>query len=97
MRLDLDVTASLAEQLEKEIVDGERAVTRVMQRAAKLLKDSWRQDVEGAGLGGRLAKTIRGDAFPRGGASLNAAALVYTKAPVIIDAHETGPLIRSKD
>jgi hypothetical protein len=30
------------------------------------------------------------------GTSLNAAALVWSKAPVIVGAHDTGPLIRSK-
>ncbi|MDF1621794.1 DUF6441 family protein, partial [Pseudothioclava nitratireducens] len=34
---------------------------------------------------------------PRSGESLNAAALVWSKAPVIVGAHDTGPLIRSKD
>jgi hypothetical protein len=35
--------------------------------------------------------------FPRSGESLDAAALVWSKAPVIVSAHDTGPLIHSKD
>ena len=35
--------------------------------------------------------------FPKAGASLNAAAVVWSKAPVIVGAHDAGPLIRSKN
>ena len=35
--------------------------------------------------------------YPKGGESLNAAALVWSNAPVIVGAHDTGPLIRSKN
>ena len=35
--------------------------------------------------------------FPKAGASLNAAAVVWSKAPVIIGAHDAGPLIRAKN
>jgi hypothetical protein len=44
-----------------------------------------------------LARSIRSEQYPKGKPSLNAAALVWSKAPVIIGAHNTGPLIRSKD
>ena len=45
----------------------------------------------------RLANSIRSEVFPKAGASLSAAALVWSKAPVIIGAHDAGPLIRSKN
>jgi hypothetical protein len=45
----------------------------------------------------RLGNSIRLATFPKGGESLNAAALVWSNAPVIVGAHDTGPLIRSKD
>jgi hypothetical protein len=35
--------------------------------------------------------------FPKAGVSLNAAAVVWSKAPVIIGAHDTGPLIRARN
>ena len=47
-------------------------------------------------VGRRLARTIRSEQYPKGQPSLNAAALVWSKAPTIINAHDTGPLIRSK-
>jgi hypothetical protein len=46
-------------------------------------------------LGQRLANTIRSQTYPKGRNSLDAAALVWSNAPVIIGAHDTGPLIRS--
>jgi len=49
------------------------------------------------GVGTRLGNSIRLASFPKSGDSLNAAALVWSNAPVIIGAHDTGPLIRSKD
>ena len=51
----------------------------------------------GAGLGTRLGNSIRLASFPKSDHSLNAAALVWSNAPVIIGAHDTGPLIRSKN
>ena len=48
-------------------------------------------------MGTRLANSIRSASFPKSGESLNAAALVWSNAPVIIGAHDTGPLIRSKN
>ena len=42
-----------------------------------------------------MAEERRG--APKSGESLDAAALVWSKAPVIVGAHDTGPLIRSKE
>jgi hypothetical protein len=80
-----------------EVAAGERAVTAAMREAGTGLKAAWRGQITGAGLGSRLANSIRLASFPKSGDSLNAAALVWSNAPVIIGAHDTGPLIRSKD
>jgi len=80
-----------------EVVAGERAVSAAMREAGTGLKTAWRSQITGAGLGRRLANSIQSQNFPRSGESLNAAALVWSKAPVIIGAHETGPLIRSRN
>jgi hypothetical protein len=45
----------------------------------------------------RLANSIRAQVYPASRPSLNAAALVWSKAPVIVGAHDTGPLIRSRN
>jgi len=80
-----------------EVAAGERAVTAAMREAGSGLKTAWRAQITGAGLGRRLAISIRLANFPKSGESLDAAALVWSKAPVIVEAHDTGPLIRSKD
>ena len=97
MKLGINIVGDIASLLDAEAKAGERAVTTAMRIAGTGLKDAWRAQITGAGLGPRLARTIRSEQFPKGRPSLNAAALVWSKAPVIIGAHDTGPLIRSKD
>nr|WP_207623836.1 DUF6441 family protein [Rhodobacter calidifons] len=80
-----------------EVAAGERAVLAAIREAGTELKDAWRAQITSAGLGARLARTIRSEQFPKGKPRLSAAALVWSKAPVIIGAHDTGPLIRSKN
>ena len=96
MKLKLDITPDLATMMAAEIKAGEKAVTAATREAGTSLKTAWRGQITGAGLGQRLARTIRSEQFPKGQPSLNAAALVWSKAPKIINAHDTGPLIRSK-
>ena len=96
MKLHLDITPDLVAMMAAEIKAGERAVTAATREAGNRLKTAWRGQITGAGLGQRLARTIRSEQFPKGRPSLNAAALVWSKAPVIVSAHDTGPLIRSK-
>jgi len=97
MKLGVNIVGDIARIMETETRAGEKAVTTAMREAGTGLKTAWRAQITGAGLGARLARTIRSEQFPKGRASLNAAALVWSKAPVIIGAHDTGPLIRSKD
>jgi len=94
MKLKLDITPDLAAMMAAEIKAGERAVTAATREAGTNLKTAWRGQITGAGLGQRLARTIRSEQYPKGRTSLSAAALVWSKAPVIIGAHDTGPLIR---
>ncbi|MBJ6372754.1 DUF6441 family protein [Sedimentitalea arenosa] len=97
MKLKLEITPDLVGMIQAEIKAGEKAVTAAMREAGTGLKTAWRNQITGAGLGRRLANSIRSQTFPKAGESLNAAALVWSKAPVIVGAHDTGPLIRSKD
>jgi hypothetical protein len=96
MNMGMDITGNLAAMMAAEIEAGERAVSKAIGEAAGSLKTAWRGQITGAGLGARLARTIRSEQFPKGKNSLNAAALVWSNAPAIIGAHEEGPLIRSK-
>lgn len=97
MQFKLDVQPDLVAMMKAEIEAGERAVTAAMGQAGLGLKSAWRAQITGAGLGQRLANTIRNQTYPKTGASLNAAALVWSHAPVIIGAHEKGALIRGRN
>ena len=97
MKLKLAIESDLVAMMKAEIHAGERAVTSAIRDAGSGLKTAWRGQIIGAGLGTRLAGSIRSEQYPKGKASLNAAALVWSKAPAIIGAHDTGPLIRSKN
>ena len=97
MKLKLDIDPDIVAMMTAEVAAGERAVTAAMREAGTGLKTAWRTQITGAGLGRRLANSIRNQNFPQSGESLDAAALVWSKAPVIVSAHDTGPLIRSKD
>ena len=97
MKLKLDITPDIVAMMAAEVVAGERAVTGAMREAGNSLKTAWRGQIAGAGLGRKLANSIRSQTYPKVGQSLSAAALVWSKAPAIIGAHNTGPLIRSKN
>ena len=97
MKLDLSVTGDIVNAMRAEILAGEKAVTAAMRTASHDLKANWRTQITRARLGQRLANTIRSKTYPAAGESFDAAALVWSNAPKIIRAHDTGPLIRSKD
>lgn len=97
MKLKLDIDPDIVAMMEAEVAAGERAVTAAMREAGTGLKTAWRTQITGAALGRRLANSIRNQNFPRSGESLDAAALVWSKAPVIVGAHDSGALIRSKE
>jgi hypothetical protein len=97
MKLDLSVAGDIVIAMQAEILTGEKAVTAAMRVAGNTLKSDWRAQVTRARLGQRLANTIRSKIYPATGESFDAAALVWSNAPHIIGAHDTGPLIRSKD
>jgi hypothetical protein len=96
VRLKLDIDPDIVAMMAAEVAAGERAVSAAIREAGTGLKAAWRLQITGAGLGPRLARTIRSEQFPKATPSLNAAALVWSNAPVIVGAHDTGPLIRSK-
>lgn len=97
MRLKFAIDPDLVALMQAEVAAGEKAVSAAMREAGTSLKSAWRSQITGAGLGIRLGNSIRHATYPKAGDSLNAAALVWSNAPVIIGAHNTGPLIRSKD
>ncbi len=97
MKLGLEITSDLVAMMAAEINTGEKAVSAAMREAGTDLKSAWRGQIAQAGLGLRLGRTIRSETYPKGQPSLNAAALVWSNAPVIVGAHDSGLLIRSKN
>jgi Family of unknown function (DUF6441) len=94
----LKFTASLARSLqadmEAELRELERAVASGTREAGRGLKAELRRQVTSAGLGQRLGNSWRDQHYPN--QKLDAASLVYTKAPQIIRAFDEGAVIRSR-
>jgi hypothetical protein len=72
----------------------ERAVASGTRDAGRGLRTELRRQVTRAGLGQRLANSWRDQHYPN--RKLDAASLVYTKAPGIIRAFDEGAVIRSR-
>ena len=96
MKLKFNIDPDIVAMMQAEVAAGERAVSAALREAGSHLKTAWREQIAQAGLGLRLGRSIRSEAYPKGQPSLNAAALVWSNAPVIVGAHDSGPLIRSK-
>ena len=93
MKLAVSIIRSLQADMQVELRTIERAVTTGTREAGRGLKTELRRQVGSAGLGQRLANSWRDKHYPN--QRLDAASLVYTKAPQIIRAFDEGALIRS--
>ena len=94
MKLVANLARSLQADLQAELRDLERAVATGTREAGRGLKAELRRQVTGAGLGQRLANGWRDRHYPN--QRLDAASLVYTRAPRIICAFDEGAVIRSR-
>jgi hypothetical protein len=94
MRLTAALSGDLGKLLAEEVRAAETAVTAGVRQAGEDLKAELRQQVTGAGLGGRLANAWRDRHYPN--QKVDAASLVWTKAPQIIRAFAEGVTIRSR-
>ena len=83
MKLNIEFNPDIVALMKAEVAAGEKAVSAAMREAGTSLKSAWRGQITGAGLGTRLGNSIRLASFPKSGDSLNAAALVWSNAPVI--------------
>lgn len=106
MRIGIEVTGDMREIMEREIGIARRAISGGVRQAAGGLQNGWRGQVKGAGLGARLANTIRRSDFPAPPReSMDAASLVYARpnrgrgasAATLIDVFDRGVTIRSRD
>jgi hypothetical protein len=94
MKLVAALARSLQADMQVELRNIERAVTTGTRDAGRGLKTELRRQVGSAGLGQRLANSWRDRHYPN--QRLDAASLVYTKAPQIIRAFDEGAVIRSR-
>jgi hypothetical protein len=94
MKLVTTIARSLQADMQAELRDIERAVTTGTRDAGSGLKTELRRQVASAGLGQRLANSWRDRHYPN--RKLDAASLVYTKAPQIIRAFDEGAVTRSR-
>jgi hypothetical protein len=94
MYLAVKLGRSLQADMTAELRGIERAVAFGTRDAGRGLKTELRRQVGTAGLGQRLANSWRDRHYPN--QKLDAASLVYTKAPQIIPAFDEGALIRSR-
>ena len=93
----VEIEGDLEQGMRDEILAGELAVTETMRTSGSMLRDAWRNQITAGGLGNRLARTIRARTYPSGGTSMEAATLVWTKAPEIVAAHDEGVEIRARE
>jgi hypothetical protein len=94
MKLVAALGHSLQADMQAELRDIERAVAGGTRDAGRGLRTELRRQVTSAGLGQRLANSWRDRHYPN--RKLDAASLVYTKAPQIIRAFDEGAVIRSR-
>jgi Family of unknown function (DUF6441) len=94
MKLAVALTRSLQADMQAELRDIERAVSNGTRDAGRSLRTELRRQVASAGLGQRLANSWRDKHYPN--QKLDAASLVYAKAPQVIRAFDEGAVIRSK-
>lgn len=96
MKFRYFVDGDIYRMMEQEIDAAEAGVTRGIRAAAEGVKAEWRGQIIAAGLGQRLANTVRAATYPSRLNSISAASLAYSRAPEVVDAHDRGALIRSE-
>lgn len=88
------IEGDLRQFMANNLASTSQAVAAAVAETAEGVKAELRKQVATAGLGQKLANTWRSKVIPNNG--LNAAAVVYSKAPVIMGAFATGAVIRGK-
>jgi hypothetical protein len=94
MKFVATIARSWKADLQTELRGLQRAVATGTRQAGQSLKTELRRQVTSARLGQRLANSWRDKHYPN--QQLDAASLIYTKAPQIISAFDEGAVIRSR-
>lgn len=97
MRLVTSIQGNPKLDMETEIRVGRAAALAAVTGVGAAIKQDWRGQIVQAGLGRRLSNTVRSEVYPKGQGSLNAAALIWSKAKDIVGAFETGVEIRARN
>ena len=90
MKLLAIIEGDIRAMMKQELEAAERAVTAGVSEAASGLQTAWRGQITGAALGQGLANSIRKKLYPTSGASIRAAAVVYSNASKVVDAFDRG-------
>ncbi len=96
-RIAAALEGNLEQYMKDELALAEKAVTAGVRRTGVETKFALRDDVVRGGLGRRLSNTWRLALFPENGVSLGAAAVISTKAPLLIEAFDKGVTIKSSE
>jgi hypothetical protein len=94
MKLAATIARSLQADMQADLRSIERAVASGTREAGRALRTELRRQVGSAGLGQRLANSWWVKHYPN--QKLDAASVVYTKAPQIIGGFDEGAVIRSR-
>lgn len=94
MKVRAWIDGSWRDLLQAEADRAAPAVSAGIAQATSGLKDAYRSQVRGAGLGSRLANTWQGNLYQQG--QVNAAGFVFSKAASIVSAYAAGVLIKPK-
>jgi Family of unknown function (DUF6441) len=95
MRLEAAIKGKLHEFMAAEAEAAKKAVTEAVKDVGQHIKQELYEQTEAAGLGRGVAHAWRLQVFPKGKASLNAAAYVKSNAPKIVYAFNYGVTIKS--
>ncbi|UAK24186.1 DUF6441 family protein [Sphingomonas nostoxanthinifaciens] len=88
--------SGLAEALDAADIKARMDSMKAMRRAGEGMKDDLRDQMLAAGFSDRFSKTWQDKVYPSAGSSLTPAALVFSKAPGIVDAYARGVTIIAK-
>lgn len=96
MRMKAAVRGDLKKVMEAEKTRIARAVTAGVDDVLDSTQREYREAIEPL-LGRRVARTIRKQRYPKGGVSVGAAGIVFSRAAKIVDPWAKGSTIRSAD
>jgi hypothetical protein len=97
LRNSVEIEGSPVQIMRDEAVLWETSVTVAVAETTEAIKRDWRGQIRAAGLGNRLAGTVRSVVEPERAVSASASGLVYSLADDILAGHEDGSLIAAQD